>query len=279
MKKITLLLIITLSLLLFVILITSCSSGTGKSSFSPPSNGVGRPDEPVQSDDTDNSVKLPQNGTIIYIDPGHGFRDPGAGAENYELGEGRDEKFVTLAVAEILGDKLEDLGYTVLFTHKGKSDSEIEKYLDDNYFDPNERVALVNSKKCDYFISLHCNIFDDPDVDGTKLYFFDNPIKSNHDSELIAGLIAEKIDTAFPDARKCTVETNSLAVIREVTVPSCLIEMGFVSNPGDAAKLVDPQWQKSFAEAVASGINAYFHPTEADKSVASESESLQESNN
>ncbi|MBQ6262871.1 MAG: N-acetylmuramoyl-L-alanine amidase [Clostridia bacterium] len=215
---------------------------------------------------------MPPNGKTIFVDPGHGFRDPGAGAENYELGEGRDESWVTLAVSKLLGEKLEALGYTVLFTHQNESTPDIEQYLTDNYFDPNERVALVNSKMCDYFISLHCNIFDDPEVDGTKLYIFDNPIKTNHDSEQIALLIADKIDSAFPDARKCTLDTQSLAVIREVTVASCLIEMGFVSNPSDAAKLVDPEWQSTFAEAVAAGINAYFFPSESDAPDTAETE-------
>ncbi len=257
---------------LFSLTMNSCSSGSGGSAFSPPSNGVGRSVSSSTPDSTQSREKLPPNGKTVIIDPGHGFRDPGAGAENNELGANRNESTVTLAVSELLGERLEELGYTVVFTHQGESTPEIEQYLGDNYFDPNERVAFVNSKNCDYFISLHCNIFDDPEVDGTKLYIFDNPIKTNHDSEKIALLIADKIDTAFPDARKCTVDTQSLAVIREVTVASCLIEMGFVSNQSDASKLVDPEWQSEFSSAVANGINAYFFPTGSDESDTGETE-------
>ena len=272
MNKKTLISFALVFTILLSLLLASCSSKQNGSSFSPPSNGAGRNVTPDSSEITQSGEKLPPNGKTVIIDPGHGFRDPGAGAENYELGEGKDERWVTLAVSKLLGERLEDLGYSVVFTHQDESYPEIEQYLTDNYFDPNERVALVNSKTCDYFISLHCNIFDDPDADGTKLYIFDNPIKTNHDSEQIALLIADKIDTAFPDARKCTIDTQSLAVIREVTVASCLIEMGFISSPSDAEKLVDPDWQATFASAVADGINAYFFPTDTDDTAETEQE-------
>ena len=169
MNKKTLISFALVFTILLSLLLASCSSKQNGSSFSPPSNGAGRNVTSDSSEITQSGEKLPPNGKTIIIDPGHGFRDPGAGAENYELGEGKDERWVTLAVSKLLGERLEDLGYSVVFTHQDESYPEIEQYLTDNYFDPNERVALVNSKTCDYFISLHCNIFDDPDADGTKL--------------------------------------------------------------------------------------------------------------
>ena len=163
-------------------------------------------------------------------------------------------------------------------THEGVSNPEIEQYLEDNYYDPNDRVAFVNSKTADYFISLHCNLFDDPDVKGAKFYYWDNPIKVNHDSETIAQYIIDEYKAAFPDKREPTLDVGNYAVIREITLPSCLVEMGFVSNPEDAADLVDPVWQQKFAAAAAAGIDRYFFPKAAENTGTTEVTGTTEAN-
>ena len=48
--------------------------------------------------------------------------------------------------------------------------------------------------------------------------------------------------------------------------------MGFISSPSDAEKLVDPDWQATFASAVADGINSYFFPTDTDDTAETEQE-------
>jgi len=273
------------SLLLSIFLIiplmaTSCSkSNPGGSSFSPPSNGVGRTVTPTESDSGENDEKLPSNGKVICIDPGHGFRDAGAGAEGHELGPDTNEADVNLAVSKLLREELERLGYKVYMTHEGEIYPDIEQYVSDEsyqtyYFDPEERVALINSKDPDYSISLHCNMFDDPGVRGTKLYVFDQSIYSDTPSENVktAMSIAESLKRVFPDANNPTVDTQSLALVRDIKCNGVLIEMGFVSSPEDAADLIDPEWQKKFARAVANGTNDYFFPTEPADSDTTEAE-------
>ena len=265
------------SLLLSIFLIiplmaTSCSkSNPGVSSFSPPSNGVGRTVTPTETDSGENDEKLPSNGKVICVDPGHGFRDAGAGAEGHELGPDTNEADVNLAVSKILKEELERLGYKVYMTHEGEISPDIEQYVSDEsyqtfYFDPEERVALINSKNPDYSISLHCNMFNDPGVRGTKLYVFDQSIYTDTPSENVktAMSIAESLKLVFPDVNDPTIDTQSLALVRDIICNGVLIEMGFVSSPEDAADLIDPEWQKKFARGVANGINEYFFPSGSD---------------
>ena len=50
------------------------------------------------------------------------------------------------------------------------------------------------------------------------------------------------------------VKSKDLAVLRETKMPAVLVELGFISNPGDRAKLTDFTWQDDAALAIAEGI-------------------------
>ncbi len=273
MNKKTLISFALVFTILLSLLLASCSSKQNGSSFSPPSNGAGRTVDESSSDETHDAERLPANGKVICIDPGHGFRDKGAGAEGHELGPDKSESDVNLEVSLFLRDELERLGYRVYMTHEGEITPEISGYVSDEsyqtyYFDPEERTQVINSIKPDYSISLHCNMYDDPDVKGTKLFVFDQSIYSDTPSDNVkaAMSIAENIKLVFPDANDPTIDTQSLALVRDITCNGVLIEMGFVSSPEDAANLIDPEWQKEFARGVANGINAFFFPSGSDTS-------------
>ena len=55
-------------------------------------------------------------------------------------------------------------------------------------------------------------------------------------------------------------ETKELYVIRETTMPSCLIETGFLSNRDEKKRLSDPDYQDKIAMGIAEGVNYYFNP-------------------
>ncbi len=55
--------------------------------------------------------------------------------------------------------------------------------------------------------------------------------------------------------------TDCYTVLYKTEVPSVLIEVGFISNAADAARLTDEAFRKSFAEAVADAVDAYFGQT------------------
>ena len=266
MRRIRTVLILIFALAVLSAVLSSCSSSSGGSDFSPPAGGVGRSDVAV-TDTEKREPDLPDNGKTIMIDPGHGFRDAGSGAEDHELGPDTNEADVNLAVAKLLKEELLHLGYKVIMTHEGEITPEIQKYVSKEsyqtyYFDPDERVELINSKKPDYSISLHCNVFGDPDVRGTKAYVFDNTLYSDNESENVkkARKIIERLHAVFPDAKEPTLDSQSYALVRDTTCDSVLIEMGFVTNPEDAANLIDPEWQKTFARGVAEGVDSYFNP-------------------
>ena len=74
--------------------------------------------------------------------------------------------------------------------------------------------------------------------------------------------MGEAIDTAFPNDKKVVLRDmhgeECYTVLYKTVVPSVLVECGFITNKGDAQKLLDTEWHKAFATSLANGIDEYF---------------------
>ena len=85
------------------------------------------------------------SGKKIFLDPGHGGKDPGAVGPN-----GSKESDVTLSVSKLLKDKLERMGATIFMSRDS-----------DEYVAISRRVSMANSSKANIFVSVHCNAYSD----------------------------------------------------------------------------------------------------------------------
>ena len=169
---------------------------------------------------------------IVCIDPGHGGKDPGATTKT-----GIDEKDIALTVALKVGALL--AGYEIVYTRD-----------EDVYVGLSERALIANQAKADLFVSIHCNSVDDESAHGMEVYHY------THASEASKHAARAIYDKLLPVSglRGRGVKSKDLAVLRETKMPAVLIELGFVSNPGDRAKLTDSAWQDDAAKVIADGI-------------------------
>ena len=98
-------------------------------------------------------------------------------------------------------------------------------------------------------------------MNGTRVYCCKGTSHAK-DSLNAARHIADAVDEAYPDARSVVVremaEKDAYYVIRETEMPSSLIELGFVTNPTDAANMLDDTWCRTTAQAIAGGIDRFF---------------------
>lgn len=175
----------------------------------------------------------------IVIDAGHGGTDPGAPS----VLAGKNEKMFNLAVALKLKALLDqDPRIRVHMTRTG-----------DTYPTLSERVAFAEQVKADLFLSIHANSFkDNPAVNGTETYYY-------HDhSKPLADIIHKHLleATGLKDRK---VKKTGFKVIKDTTMPSVLIEAGFLSNEGDAKKLFTEDVQNKIAAKLADGIKEYLN--------------------
>lgn len=181
----------------------------------------------------------------VYINPGHD-RDHDSGACGY----GMRECDVAYAVGVRVQHYLEAAGCEVKLM---QSDN---LFWDSNYPDRQGEcvVADANNWGADVFVSIHCNSVDGaPEANGTEVEVY------SADPDTDGAKLGQCIQTQIVDALGTTdrgiKSRPGLIVINSTDMPSCLVEMGFISNEDDAKLLADNQ--DDFARAIARGVTDY----------------------
>lgn len=186
------------------------------------------------------TAKAPED-LLIVLDPGHGGEDEGCSES------GIQEKDVNLTIALLVQTKLQEKGYQVRLTR----DSDVGLALPD-------RVKTAEEAGADIFVSIHQNFSDAPEAQGMEVLY--SAQNQGEESERLAKLIQKYVLQSTKAEERTILEEESLHVIRECTMASCLVETGFLSSPSERAKLLSPEYQEQIAEGIVSGIELYFYP-------------------
>ena len=191
---------------------------------------------------------------VVYLDAGHGGYDPGA---SYF---GISEKSLTLAIQSRVKAKLEAEGYQVVTTRTS-----------DTYVDLTDRSRAANASESDIFVSIHINASGSSAAQGIETYYYQpyaeypsrinaayhaNPTRLSM-SDTLANAIQSSLINAT-GAQNQGVKRQTFAVLRETTAPAVLLELGFLSNPQEAARLNTSAYQETLANAIVAGIKSYY---------------------
>ncbi|MDJ0625104.1 MAG: N-acetylmuramoyl-L-alanine amidase [Candidatus Caenarcaniphilales bacterium] len=177
--------------------------------------------------------KIRKNAKVI-IDAGHGGYDSGA---HYS---GTEEKILSLEITK----KVEKI-------LKGRKIEVVQTRKDDRFVSLDERVEITKRVKPDLFVSIHCNAMQSTShINGIETYYF------TAQSHKLAKILHKHLvqQTKAPDRR---VRKARFVVIRETSIPSVLLEVGFLSNYSERKKLKDSNYQNKIAKAVSDGILEY----------------------
>lgn len=167
----------------------------------------------------------------IMLDAGHGGEDPGA------VSGGRQEKDDTLRLTLAVGDLLKDRGVDVEYTR-----------TTDVYQTPFQKATIANQSGADYFISFHRNSSPTPNqYTGVETLVYNKSGIKYDMAKNIAGALGE---VGFQDLG--VKERPGLVVLRRTTMPSVLIEAGFLNNDQDN-RMFDEKFDE-IAQAIASAI-------------------------
>ena len=219
----------------------------------------------------------------IVIDPGHGGRDPGA------IGVGGvREKDVNLKLAKRLASRLEARDFEVVMTRR-----------DDRYLDLEQRTVLAESAGGDLFISVHANASERRATRGIEIYYLDEDHERHsldvaarendvprsqldtlqrtlaklrvsetgahskrlattvHD-DIVEALAKDRRTRSLPDLG---VKKGPFYVLFLSSMPSILVEAGFLTNRSDAKLLASDVYLDLLADTIASGVVRYREET------------------
>lgn len=215
--------------------------------------------------------RSPSDKPRIMIDPGHGGRDPGA------VGKNTTDKAIALAVALQLKEIFQE-------------DEEVEVFFtrtEDRFVPLEDRAALARRVGADVFVSLHANA-GPPVARGFEVWYLSAKGSRREAHRLLRGAARRKAKSVdliqkiiVDKQREGTLNKSSLlagylnqalsktgqrsrgvgeenfAVLRSVEVPSVLLELGFLTNPAEERRLLQPAFQRKQAVAIKEGVLAY----------------------
>jgi len=175
---------------------------------------------------------------LIYIDPGHGGRDPGA------IGPAKtQEKNNTLSEAQYLAAFLAGYQCDVRMTRNGDVNLGPSEAAD-----LSTRAAAANNAAASFFISVHNDAFSSPAPHGATTYIYG----AGGQAEKIAKVIQPELASlGFQDRG---VKVANFAVLRETKMPAILCETGFISNPDEERRLVDEGFRQQISNAIGRGL-------------------------
>ena len=193
---------------------------------------------------------------VVFLDPGHGGRDPGA------VYNGLREKDLNMSIYRKLRSELEKLGYTVL-TSRDK-----DVYVD--YV--TERSEMVNKTDADVFISIHFNATGVPGANrsGVETYIYepdedikprinkvahDDPTRLSESKRLADNIHNSVVSVAGANDRG--VHGSNYAVLRETIKPAVLLELGYIDSP-EYKKISDDKYQNKLVEGIVTGLRNFY---------------------
>ena len=236
--------------------------------------GIDEPAVTIENNFNDNK----NNKLIVVIDPGHGGLDPGAQVKTIR------ESDLMLSLAQVVVEEVKRLDNTeVILTRTSDQFTSLDK-----------RLILAVQAGADVFISLHADTVEKGKASGSTVYTLSQAasdqasarLAARHGgNELISSVDLTGADTAITAAlmgllrQENTVRSNAFSksiiknledfriklnpkpsrkanfsVLKLPSVPSVLIETGFMSTSSDLRNLQDRDWAKKFAVAISSGI-------------------------
>lgn len=128
-----------------------------------------------------------------------------------------------------------------------------------------ERAEVANRTGGDLCVSLHVDAAGSPVPSGVATYFYGLDARGVRSAvgERFAGLVQREIvaRTDLPDLRT---HATTGDLLRRTRMPAVRIDLGYITHPGDAARLDDPAFRDVVAEAVVVAVQRVYLTPETD---------------
>jgi N-acetylmuramoyl-L-alanine amidase len=187
-------------------------------------------------------------GKVIVIDPGHGGDDPGVTAH------GHSEDAIVWDIATRLEGRLTALGVRTYLTRNAEQGG-----------DETQRAQFANATDANLMLSLHLDGHRNPRAAGASSYYYGDESRGrwSHTGKQFAGLLQREL------VARCGLGDNrsharTWTLLRSTRMTAVRLELGYLTNPEDAMRLVSPQVRALAVEAIAVAVQRLYLPPEED---------------
>ncbi len=172
--------------------------------------------------------------TLIVVDAGHGGTDPGA------VGTKTTESKLTLSIAKELEKKLQGVGFKTYMIR----DADVK-------IAPSYRMRVANDINADLVVSIHINAAENPNARGVEVLYAEEETGKKKE---FARILQENLIDTLGSVDRGIVHRQNLYMCRVPTMPSALVELGFVTNAEEQDRMMTSTFQKSAAQAMLDAI-------------------------
>lgn len=188
---------------------------------------------------------------IVLIDAGHGGADPGKVGINGAL-----EKDINLSVAFLVKKYLEQQDVTVVMTRNGDEGLYREESPNKKIEDLKNRLALIDASGAVLAVSIHQNSYTSEKVSGAQVFYYE----TSKQGEKAAVIVQEQLRKGVDETNDRKAKKNgSYYLLKKSSVPTIIVECGFLSNGEEADKLTQEDYQEKMAWNISLGILQYLN--------------------
>lgn len=191
--------------------------------------------------------EAPLVGKTIYLDAGHGGKDPGAYYKDIY------EEDINLGIVLKLRDKLESMGAIVYLTRDSDYDLSNPNASLRKRSDLSNRAKMINSSDADIYLSIHLNSSSNTSWKGAQVFYDD----INKNNEKLANIFQKNFNKYLNSNRKIQ-EISTLYMYKRITKPGLLLELGFISNPNERYLLNRDDYQNKIVNVLSDSLLEVF---------------------
>ena len=182
------------------------------------------------------------------------FRTGGTSSKN-----GVVESSINLQIALKLQKLLEQSGSTVILTRSddnGIYELDAASIREKKISDMNKRVEIGNNSDADVFVSIHLNYYEDSQYSGWQTFYQ----QQSSDSEKLAKIMQQQMNNNFDkDNKRKAMPIKGVFIMDKVTIPTVIVECGFLSNSREESLLQTDKHQTDIAWGIYMGLQQYFY--------------------
>jgi N-acetylmuramoyl-L-alanine amidase len=186
-------------------------------------------------------------GKTVIVDPGHGGGDTGWAAH------GLTEAWVVYDIASRLEGRLAAAGAIPFLTRSPDGEVPIP-----------DRAAFANSAEADLYVALHLDGSTSRACQGSATYYFGTSrTGASATGARLADLVQREV-VARTDLVDCRSHAQSWELLRLTRMPAVEVDAGYLTNPHDAARLAEPEFRDTIAEAIIAAVQRLYLPAADD---------------
>ena len=195
-----------------------------------------------------------KNQKTVILDAGHGTPDEGASSKT-----GVTEATINLSITLKTKEFLEQNGYKVILTRKNNNgiyDSNCTTIREKKNSDLRNRVKIANQSDADIFVSIHLNKIPEEKYWGWQTFYKNK----NEEGKKLAESIQNNLNKVIQkENKRVPLKIDNIYIIRNIKIPTTIVECGFLSNNEEAKLLETAEYQEELAEGIEKGIEDYFN--------------------